>query len=185
MSKPEKTKKMESAAPGPRRNTYLIIAAAAVIVVAGVAVAAFFLAAGQQVATNGENVSVYYTGMFGNGTVFESNVNETPFTFMLGNARDIPPGFQDAIMGMSPGQSKTVTIPVAIVRTVPRSGPVANITFVEGQLYVIHSKTDNATSYVKILNVTPTTVTWDENGLFAGQNITFTIRLVGISKIPS
>ena len=186
MNKPEKTKKMESAAPGPRRNTYLIIAAAVVIVVAGMAVAAIFLAAGgQQIAINGENVSIYYTGTFGNGTVFESNVNETPFTFMLGNARDIPPGFQDAIMGMSPGQSKTVTIPVAIVRTVNRTGPLENITFIEGQLYTIHRKSDNATSVVKILNVTPTTVTWDENGLFAGQNITFTIRLVGISKIPS
>jgi FKBP-type peptidyl-prolyl cis-trans isomerase 2 len=120
--------------------------------------------------------------MFGNGTVVESNVNRTPFEFTLGNASDIPPGFQDAIVGMSVNQSKTVTIPVAIIRTVNRTGLLQNITLVEGQLYTIHRKTDNAVSVVKILNVTPTTVTWDENGLLAGQNLTFTIRLVGIHK---
>jgi FKBP-type peptidyl-prolyl cis-trans isomerase 2 len=182
MDKPAKTdKKMEQKSTGPGRKTYLIVAAIAVVIVAAVAVAAFVVF-GQQVAANGEDVSVYYTGMFGNGTVVESNVNGTPFEFTLGNASDIPAGFQDAIVGMTLNQSKTVTIPVAIVRTVNRTGPIANFTFVEGQLYEIHRKTDNTISVVKILNVTPTTVTWDENGLLAGQNLTFTIRLVGITK---
>jgi FKBP-type peptidyl-prolyl cis-trans isomerase 2 len=182
MDKPAETdKKMERKSTGPGRKMYLIVAAIAVVIVAAAAVAAFIVF-GQQVATKGENVSVYYTSMFGNGTVIDSNANGTPFEFTLGNASDIFPGFQDAIVGMTLNQSKTVTIPVAVVRTVNRTGPIANVTFVEGQLYTIHRKTDNAISVVKILNVTPTTVTWDENGLLAGQNLTFTIRLVGITK---
>ena len=164
-----------------RKTHYLVVTTAIVAVVAAVAVS-MFLVSGPPVAANSDDVSVYYVGMFGNGTVVDSNMNGTPLEFTLGNASQIPPGFQDAIVGMNLNQSKTVTIPVAILRTVNRTGLLQNITFVEGQLYTIHRKTDNAVSVVKILNVTPTTVTWDENGLLAGQNLTFTIWLVGIHK---
>jgi len=182
MGKPEKTnEKPEPAPTAPGRKMYFLIAAAAIVIVAAAAIAAFVVF-GPQVATKGDKVSVYYTGMFENGTVFGSNVNGTPLEFILGNASNIPPGFQDAIVGMSISQSKTVPISVALVRTVNRTGPIANTTFVEGQVYAIHRQSDNATSFVKILNVTPTTVTWDENGLLAGQNLTFIIKLVGISK---
>lgn len=145
----------------------------------------------QQVATKGDTVSVYYTGTFENGTVFESNMNETtPVEFTLGNSSVIV-GFEEAVTGMSLNQQKTVNIPsekaygaynVSLIRTVTRTGPIANTTFVEGQTYYIHDRTTNAVSAVTILNVTPITVTWDENDPLAGQNFTFTIKLVGISR---
>jgi peptidylprolyl isomerase len=145
----------------------------------------------QQVATKGDKVSVYYTGTFENGTIFESNMNDTtPVEFTLGNSSVIQ-GFEEAVMGMSLNQQKTVNIPAekaygayntSLIRTVIRNGPIANTTFVEGQSYYIHDRTTNATSIVKILNVTPITVTWDENNPLAGQNFTFTIKLVKISR---
>ena len=144
-----------------------------------------------RVATRGDTVSVYYTGTFENGTVFDSNMNATtPVEFTLGNSSVIE-GFEEAVTGMSVNQQKTVNIPsdkaygaynTSLIRTVTRTGPIANTTFVEGQSYSIHDKKTNAYSIIKILNVTPTTVTWDANDPLAGLNFTFTIKLVKITR---
>ena len=141
-------------------------------------------------AVMGDSVSVYYTGMLENGTVFNSNVNGTPLTFVLGNASVID-GFRDAVIGMTINEEKTVTIPYdkaygpynsSLVRVVPRMGALGNKTFIIGQTYTIRRTSDNALSVVKILNVTRDTLTWDENNLLAGQNLTYRIKLVSIAK---
>jgi len=146
---------------------------------------------GPQVATLGDTVSVYYTGTFENGTLFDSNWdNPVPAVFTLGNSSVIQ-GFEEAVTGMSVNQEKTVDIPAekaygvynaSLIRTVNRTGPIANTTFTEGQSYSIHDRTTNAVSIVKILKVTPTTVTWDANDPLAGQNFRFTIKLAGIKR---
>ena len=138
----------------------------------------------------GDTVSVYYTGMLENGTVFSSNMNGTPLTFTLGNASVID-GFRDAVSGMALHEEKTVTIPYdkaygpynpELVRVVPRIGPLTNTSITAGQKITITRKTDNAVIVVKILNVTRDSVTWDENNPLAGQNLTYRIKLVAISK---
>jgi peptidylprolyl isomerase len=138
----------------------------------------------------GDIVSVYYTGMLENGTVFNSNKNNTPLTFTLGNASVIE-GFREAVTGMTINEEKTVTIPyskaygpynTSLIRVVPRMGPLENKTFTVGQSYTIRRTSDNAVSVVKILNVTRDTVTWDENNPLAGQNLTYWIKLVSIDK---
>jgi peptidylprolyl isomerase len=143
-----------------------------------------------QLAKTGDTVSVYYTGMFENGTVFDSNMNgTTPMVITLGK-RSVIQGFEDAVTGMSVNQEKTVTISYdnaygaynpSLVRTVFRVGPLANATFVEGQIYTIHDRTTDLSSSVKILQVNETTVTWDANNPLAGQNLRFIIKLAGIS----
>jgi peptidylprolyl isomerase len=143
------------------------------------------------VAKTGDTVAVYYTGLFENGTVFESNMNSTvPAVFTLGNSSVIQ-GLEEAVTGMSVDQVKTVSIPAeraygkynaSLIRTVSRTGPIANTTFVEGQSYRINNRQANTYSIIRILNVTPTTVTWDTNDPRAGLNFTFTIRLVKIAS---
>jgi peptidylprolyl isomerase len=138
----------------------------------------------------GDTVSVYYSGMLENGTIFGSNMNGTPLSFTLGNASVID-GFRDAVTGMKANEEKTVTIPYdkaygpynsSLVRLVPRMGALENKTFIIGQTYTIRRTTDNAVSMVKILNVTRDTLTWDENNPLAGQNLTYRIQLVSIVK---
>jgi peptidylprolyl isomerase len=144
----------------------------------------------QDTAMTGDSLSVYYTGMFANGTVFDTNKNDKPLTFTLGNSSIIK-GFQDAVTGMAVNEEKTVTIPYGqaygpyrpeLVRVVPRIGPIANKTFTNGQFFAITRKSDQAVSVVRILNVTPDMVTWDENNPLAGQNLTYVIKLVSINK---
>jgi peptidylprolyl isomerase len=141
-------------------------------------------------AAPGDTVSVYYSGMLENGTVFSSNMNGTPLSFTLGNASVID-GFRDAVIGMTINEEKTVLIPYdkaygsynpELVRVVPRIGPLENKSFTAGQKITITRKTDNAVIVVKILNVTRDSLTWDENNPLAGQNLTYHIKLVTISK---
>jgi peptidylprolyl isomerase len=141
-------------------------------------------------ARKGDTVSVYYTGKFENGTVFDSNMDQKPVEFTLGNSSIID-GIDEAVTGMVKDQQKTVIIPAekaygtynaSLVRTVNRTGPIANTTFVKGQYFTIHDRETDSYSVVKILDVTPSTVTWDANSPLAGLNFTFTLKLEKITR---
>jgi peptidylprolyl isomerase len=58
----------------------------------------------------GNTVRVHYTGRLTDGSTFDSSEQRDPLEFTLGNGELIP-GFEQAILGMTPGQSKTETIP--------------------------------------------------------------------------
>ena len=77
-----------------------------------------------RVAKYGDTVSVHYTGKLTNGAVFdtsrkkvakelgifEPNHNYQPLTFTIGKGQVIK-GFEEAVIGMRVGETKTVTIP--------------------------------------------------------------------------
>ena len=60
-------------------------------------------------AAAGDTVEVYYALSFPGGPVFESNVNESPLIFVLGSGAMIS-GFDEAVHGMTPGETKTVIL---------------------------------------------------------------------------
>jgi FKBP-type peptidyl-prolyl cis-trans isomerase 2 len=47
--------------------------------------------------------------------------------------------------------------------------------------YSLVNPADGSTHVVKVVNVTRNTVTIDENHMLAGQDLTFMIRLIGIT----
>jgi len=57
----------------------------------------------------GDVVEVDYTGMFENGTVFDTSKGKDPLKFTLGGNAIIQ-GFENAVIGMEVGQNKVVTI---------------------------------------------------------------------------
>ena len=188
MKKSEKVKGKEAVAV--RKKHYRQYAIVGVVLIGIVAVAGLFLF-NPFVAKTGDTVSIYFTGTLDNGTVIESNLNTTPFIFTLGKVDTLPSGLPDAVIGMQPNETKTVRLPPekafgiyqpSLVHVVNRSSLPADMNPVIGDTYTITRKADNAVANVKILNVTPTTVTWDENHPLAGQNLTLTITLVQILK---
>jgi FKBP-type peptidyl-prolyl cis-trans isomerase 2 len=60
---------------------------------------------------NGDRVSVNYTGKLEDGSIFDSSLQEgrTPLEATLGQGMLIP-GFENGLIGMSIGESKTVEI---------------------------------------------------------------------------
>jgi FKBP-type peptidyl-prolyl cis-trans isomerase FkpA len=61
----------------------------------------------------GNSVSVHYTGMFTNGTVFDSSVGKAPIQFQLGSNQVIS-GFSQGIVGMKVGGKRRITIPPSL-----------------------------------------------------------------------
>jgi peptidylprolyl isomerase len=187
MKKSEKIKEKEAVAARKKKQVqYGIIAAAGIILVVLLGFAMF----NPFVAKLGNTVEVYYTGTLDDGMVFDTNVNATtPLTFTIGKGMVVP-GFEEAVVGMAVNEIKTVRIPSdkaygsynsSLVHILNRSAFPANITPVAGQYYAIKSIIDGTVSYVKIINVTQSTITLDENHELAGQNLTFSIRLAGIN----
>jgi peptidylprolyl isomerase len=61
-------------------------------------------------AQNGDIVKIHYTGKFEDGGMFCSSSNQGPMQVKPGEGRVIP-GFEEAVVGMSPWESKSTTIP--------------------------------------------------------------------------
>lgn len=138
-------------------------------------------------AKNGDVVQVDYTGTLENGTVFDTSVGREPLNFTLGEGKMIP-GFEQAVLGMKVGESKTVTIPANeayglyrddLVRVINRE-ELTNIPNPEVGQQLYGSQTDGTTITGTITNVTDTTVTVDFNPPLAGKNLTFEIKLISI-----
>jgi peptidylprolyl isomerase len=187
MKKSEKTKgKIVAEAKKKTLRTYgILIAIGAVII----AVAAFLIFTNPAVAKTGDTVDVYYTGLLENGTIFDQNLNRTPLEFTLG-AGNVIAGFDEAVTGMALNSEKTVHIPVdkaygpynpALIVTVNRTSFPTNEEPIVGSHWSVSSPS-GAKGMVRIVNVTPKTITVDENNDLAGQNLTFMLKLVKIVK---
>ena len=187
MKKSKKIKEKEAVATRKKvRMRYGILAAGGIIIVAALG----FVIFNPFVAKTGDTVGIYYTGTLDDGTLFDTNVDATPLVFTLGKGTVIP-GFEEAVIGMAVNDTKIVRIPPekaygsynsSLVHVMNRSDLPANMTPVAGQFYSIRRTTDNGVSVIKIINVTPTTITWDENHELAGKNLTFSLRLVSINQ---
>lgn len=57
----------------------------------------------------GDKVQINYTGKYESGEIFDSSAGREPLAFTAGGPELIP-GVSNAVIGMSVGQSKTVTI---------------------------------------------------------------------------
>ena len=138
-------------------------------------------------AQNGNIVQVHYTGTLQDGTMFETSVGREPLEFTLGEDRMMP-GFEQAVLGMKTGESKTVTIPAKdaygphnadMTLVVNREELPEDITPEVGQQLEM-TGSDGGTIIVIITEVSDTTVTLDANHPLAGKDLTFEIELVSI-----
>jgi peptidylprolyl isomerase len=146
-------------------------------------------------AKTGDKVKVHYTGRLAGGEVFDSSechegdcdCESGPMEFVIGEGHVIP-GFEQAVIGMNPGDEKTVVIPVdqaygermdEMVAVVNRSEIPPDLTLEVGaQLEV--TQEDGQAFPVLITEVTDTTVTLDANHPLAGKELTFDLKLVEI-----
>ena len=168
-------------------------------------------------AKTGDKVKVHYTGKLEDGSVFDSSEAsagaqpdhacgcgskkdndsgcgtgcdshaDEPMEFVIG-AGHLIPKFEEAVIGLEPGQSATVTIVAddaygqraeEMVAVIERSEIPAEINPEPGhQMEVILE--DGSPMPVLVTAVTETTITLDGNHPLAGRDLTFAIRLVEI-----
>jgi FKBP-type peptidyl-prolyl cis-trans isomerase 2 len=138
-------------------------------------------------AKQGDTVNVHYTGKLGDGTVFDTSRNRHPLQFTIGKGQVIA-GFEQAVVGMSTGESKTATIPVDqaygprredMIMTMERSQLPPDLDPKVGQRLEL-TQMDDQNILVTVTAITDTTMTLDANHPLSGKDLIFDIELVGI-----
>ena len=123
----------------------------------------------------GDTVRVHYTGTLDDGTEFESSVGGHPYAFVIGGGMVIQ-GFEQATLGMHPGENKTVTIPAD-----QAYGPytASRDELPEGFEPEIGKQVPGTT--LTIVDVSESSVTLeDASNPLSGKALTFEIELVKI-----
>ena len=135
----------------------------------------------------GDRVKVHYTGTFVDGTAFDSSNEREPMEFSIGGMQVIP-GFEQAVIGMAPGESKTEKVACEdayglkrddMIVEVERQYIPKEINPEVGQLLEMQ-RPDGQSIPVRVTEVSENTITLDANHPLAGKDLVFEIILVEI-----
>jgi peptidylprolyl isomerase len=141
-----------------------------------------------KLATHGDTVQVHYRGKLHDGSVFDETFDREPLRFTIGEGQVIQ-GFEEAVVGMKPGDAKTTELPVE-----KAFGPYLEDRVVEvpknkfaqwdpeptvGERVPI-PQPDGSPIDVTVTEVTESKVTVDFNHPLAGEELTIDIELVAI-----
>ncbi len=139
-------------------------------------------------AKSGDTVTVHYKGTLDDGSVFDSSEGHDPLEFTVGSGQVIA-GFEEAIVGMKPGEKKTVAIPAAkaygpyntdLVMTVPRAQVPPDLSPEVGMMLEVGG-TNGEVIKVKVVEVNEEHVILDANPPLAGKDLNFSLELVSIN----
>lgn len=138
-------------------------------------------------AESGDKVKVHYAGTLESGEQFDSSEGRDPLEFTLGEGQVIP-GFEQAVLGLEPGESITVTIIADEAYGLHRQELVVAVE--RGQLppelepevgIQLQSMQPGGRPLVAtIVEVSEEEVKLDANHPLAGKDLTFEIELVEI-----
>ena len=139
-------------------------------------------------ATNGNKVKVHYTGTFDDGQVFDSSREAQPLEFEVG-AGQVIPGFDQAVVGMSVGESKKVRISEEdaygpynpeMVFEADHSQFAEGLTPEVGQRFQTQTQ-DGTPMVLTVKDVNEEKVVLDANHPMAGKTLNFEIEVVEIA----
>ena len=139
-------------------------------------------------AKSGDTVKIHYTGRLEDGTIFDSSAEREPLEFTISGGQVIP-GFEQAVLGMALGESKTEKIPTdqaygprreEMVLEVSREQIPPDINPEVGQQLQIQQANGQSVPVV-VTEVTDNQIILDANHPLAGEDLTFDIQLVEIA----
>ena len=135
----------------------------------------------------GDTVRVHYTGRLADGTVFSTSEGSNPLQFTVGSDMVIS-GFDKAVIGMKPGEIKTVEIPAReaygryykeLIQEINRNEVPSDLELKVG-LQLQARKGDGQIAAITVIEMTESTVKVDANHPLAGKDLTIDIELVEI-----
>ena len=137
---------------------------------------------------NGNTVTVHYTGTLNNGTQFDSSRSREPLVFQVGDGQVIA-GFDNAVLGMEIGESKTFTVPANEAYGLKNEDAIQEVSkdqFPEGYdaqvgQTVTGQNQTGQNFQALIIAEAEESVTLDFNHPLAGQDLTFEVELVSVT----
>jgi peptidylprolyl isomerase len=143
-------------------------------------------------AAPGDTVVVIYDGTTENGELFDSSEASGPLEFTLGTG-SVLPGFEENITGMTPGETKSFTLPPEaahglskpeLIHTIKRDGikghESVQIGMVLGLTMEHNSQQHQVPATVTAMDKQNITV--DFNHPMAGQTLTYKVTLQSVVK---
>ena len=133
-------------------------------------------------------MKVHYVGKLDDGTIFDSSEGAEPLEFTVGQGQVIP-GFEQGVVGMELGQSKTLNIPLDQaygphqtdgVFEIDRSELPPDIPLQVG-MRLQANQGGGRTVEVTVVEFDDSKVRMDGNHPLAGKDLTFDIQLVEIN----
>ncbi|MGE4296699.1 MAG: peptidylprolyl isomerase [Desulfovibrionaceae bacterium] len=137
--------------------------------------------------SNGDTVTVKYIGTMTDGTVFDASPDDSPLQFVVGEGSIIP-GFENAVLTMVVGDSKTVHIPAneaygdrydEMVFEVPLKELPSEIEPQAGMMLQAVGE-GGQVNHFTITEITEDAAVLDGNHPLAGKDLTFEITLLSI-----
>jgi len=138
-------------------------------------------------AVKGDTVKVHYTGMLDDGTVFDSSREREALNVTLGSGQLIS-GFEDALMGMTVGETKKLKIVSEqaygprreeLVIHVEKEKFPPHIVPEKGLMLNLKGPQEEQIQAI-ITKISEESVTLDANHPLAGEDLTFDIELSDI-----
>ena len=135
-------------------------------------------------AQSGDTVRVHYTGTLSDGSTFDSSAGREPLEFTVGSGQVIP-GFDEAVQGMEPGDTRTVEIASEnaygarrddMVMEVSREQLPPGLDPSDGD-HLQLTTADGQAVPVRVTASSDASVTLDANHPLAGEDLTFEIQL--------
>ena len=139
-------------------------------------------------AKTGDKVKVNYTGKLKDGTVFDTSKDRQPLEFSIGSGELIP-DFEQAVIGMNTGETKTIEIPVdraygpyneKLVIDLDKSKMPPELDPKVGQHLEVAQGEGKPPIIVLVKEVTDKKVVVDANHPLAGKDLIFDIELLEI-----
>ena len=136
---------------------------------------------------DGDTVKVHYTGKLEDGTVFDTTANRDPMQFRIGEGQVIS-RFEQAMIGMAPGESKIVEVPAdeaygphheELVLMVDRNIFPEDAQPEVGLQFEVR-QTDSPPIVAMVTDVTESNATLDANHPLAGKDLIFDVQLLEI-----
>ncbi len=139
-------------------------------------------------AKQNDKVKVHYTGTLEDGTVFDTSKEREPLEFTIGSKQVIP-GFENGIIGMEIGETKSIHIPCEEAYGEPKNELVFDFEknkFPEDMelkqgMQVQMMTQDNQPVIVIIKEILDDKVKLDANHPMAGKDLNFELELVEIN----
>ena len=139
----------------------------------------------ERVVAAGDQIRVNYVGRFENGSTFDSSEGREPLEFTVG-AEQVISGFDQAVIGLKPGESCKVEIAPEdgygahvpeMVAEVERHQIPDSEKLVLGSMLEV-SLEDGQTLEVQVVELSDAVVTLDGNHPLAGKELHFEIELL-------
>ena len=156
-------------------------------------------------AQHGDSVRIDYVGTLEDGTIFDSTLPEEcgdecssdacddegcgceggPMEITIGN-EDFFPQIEEALVGMSVGEKKSVVVPAAEafgeydeqkVFSVPRADLPDDMEVEVGDELILTGEQEDEDLAVTVVEITDEQITFDANHPLAGEDLTFEITL--------